>query len=132
MKCRCIDKECQTILEAVDVIERYESIVGEGDRKKSTIRSVRSKDAERPSKNYQDNLQELRDRIEKLESEKRNQNIRRNNNSWRCYICNSTDHFMRNCQNKQKQSRTENYQNGNRRSNSAVNNYQGNDNTLIQ
>jgi hypothetical protein len=84
MKCRCIDKECQTILEAVDVIERYESIVGEGDRKKSTIRSVRSKDAERPSKNYQDNLQELRDRIEKLESEKRNQNIRRNHNSWRC------------------------------------------------
>jgi hypothetical protein len=51
----------------------------------------RSKDAERPSKNYQDNLQELRDRIEKLESEKRNQNIRRNNNSGRCYICNSTD-----------------------------------------
>lgn len=132
MKCRCIDKECQTILEAVDVIERYESIVGEGDRKKSTIRSVGSKDAERPSKNYQDNLQELRDRIEKLESEKRNQNIRRNNNSGRCYICNSTDHFMRNCPNKQKQSRTGNYQNGNRRGNSTVNNHQGNDNTLIQ
>jgi hypothetical protein len=31
MKCRCIDKECQTIAEAVDVIERYESIVEEGD-----------------------------------------------------------------------------------------------------
>jgi 50S ribosomal subunit-associated GTPase HflX len=73
------------------VRRRYESIVGEGDRKKSTIRSVGSKDAERPSKNYQDNLQELRDRIEKLESEKRNQNIRRNNNSGRCYICNSTE-----------------------------------------
>jgi hypothetical protein len=58
MKCRCIDKECQTILEAVDVIERYELIVGEGDRKKSTIRSVRSKDTERPSKNYQGNLQQ--------------------------------------------------------------------------
>ena len=55
----------------VDVIERYESIVGEGDRKKYTIRSVGSKDAERPSKNYQDNLQELRDRIEKMESEKK-------------------------------------------------------------
>ena len=33
MKCRSIDSECQTIAEAVDVIERYESIVGEGDRK---------------------------------------------------------------------------------------------------
>jgi hypothetical protein len=42
------------------------------------------------------------------------------------------DHFMRNCPTKQKQSRTGNYQNGNRRSNSAGNNYQGNDNTLIQ
>ena len=35
---------------------------------------------ERPSKNYQDNLQELRDRIEKLESEKINQNTGMTNN----------------------------------------------------
>ena len=124
MKSRCIDKECQTIAEAVDVIERYESIVGDRDRKKSTIRSVGSKNTERPSKNYQDNLQELRHRIEQLESEKRNQNTRRSNNSGRP--------FYEKLSKKQNQSRTGNYQNGNRHSNSAVNNYQGNDNTLIQ
>ena len=80
MKCRCIDNECQTIAEAVDVIERYESIVGKGDKKKYSIRSAGSKDTERPSKNYHDNLQELRDRIEKLESEKINQNTGMTNN----------------------------------------------------
>ncbi|VDI77193.1 Hypothetical predicted protein [Mytilus galloprovincialis] len=47
MKCRCIDKECHTIADAVDVIERYESILGDQDKKKSTmIRAVESKDTE--------------------------------------------------------------------------------------
>lgn len=41
MKCRCIDKNCQTIAEAVDVIERYESILGnDKGKQKPMIRMV--------------------------------------------------------------------------------------------
>ena len=29
IKCRCIDKDCRTVSEAVDVIERYEAIMGD-------------------------------------------------------------------------------------------------------
>lgn len=30
MKCRCINKDCQNIADAVEVIERYEAVLGEG------------------------------------------------------------------------------------------------------
>jgi hypothetical protein len=33
VKCRCMDRECETIAEAVDVIERYESIMGRDEEK---------------------------------------------------------------------------------------------------
>lgn len=29
VKCRCMDRDCQTVSEAVDVIERYERILGD-------------------------------------------------------------------------------------------------------
>ncbi|CAC5410330.1 unnamed protein product [Mytilus coruscus] len=98
MKCCCIDKECQTIADAVDVIERYESILGDGDKKKSTIRAVESKDIEghMSEKDYQSNLQALQDRIAKLEQGHRNRDTKRANTG-RCYSCNSPDHFVRNC-----------------------------------
>ncbi|CAC5426210.1 Transposon Ty3-I Gag-Pol polyprotein [Mytilus coruscus] len=81
MKCRCIDKECQTIADAVDVIERYESILGDGDKKKSTIRAVESKDIEghMSEKYYQSNLQALQDRIAKLEQGHGNRDTKRAN-----------------------------------------------------
>lgn len=135
MKCRCIDKECETIAEAVDVIERYESIVGEADRKKSTVRTVESKENEgiRNVREYQDNLKELRDRIEKLENDKRNQDGRRGNNTGRCYICNSSDHFMRNCPRNQNQNRTRgDFQSNTRRFGNTANKNQGNGQTLTR
>ena len=35
MKCRCVDHDCQSVQQAVEVIERYEAILGEAgqDRK---------------------------------------------------------------------------------------------------
>lgn len=36
MKCRCIDKNCQSISEAADVIDRFEAILGENYDKKET------------------------------------------------------------------------------------------------
>ena len=45
MKCRCIDKDCLTVAEAVDVIERYESIVGDpsGNNRKQNLRARETK-----------------------------------------------------------------------------------------
>lgn len=40
MKCRCIDRNCSTIAQAVDIIERYESILGDGAERKRTVRMV--------------------------------------------------------------------------------------------
>jgi hypothetical protein len=43
MKCRCIDKDCRTVAEAVEVIERYTSIIGDGvDKRKSNVHAVES------------------------------------------------------------------------------------------
>jgi len=41
MKCRCIDKECETVSDAIQVIERYEAILGDSiDKKKTAVRHV--------------------------------------------------------------------------------------------
>ena len=41
MKCRCIDRDCRTVESAVQVVVRYEAILGEGnEKKKSTVRAV--------------------------------------------------------------------------------------------
>ena len=43
MKCRCIDRDCRTVESAVQIVERYEAILGEGtDKKKSNVRAVNS------------------------------------------------------------------------------------------
>ena len=43
MKCRCIDRDCRTVESAVQVVERYEAILGEGtDKKNSNVRAVNS------------------------------------------------------------------------------------------
>ncbi|VDI33836.1 Hypothetical predicted protein [Mytilus galloprovincialis] len=40
MKCRCVDRECKTVADAVDIIERYEALLGESSQKKTSVRSV--------------------------------------------------------------------------------------------
>ena len=43
MKCRCIDRDCRTVESAVQIVARYEAILGEGtDKKKSNVRAVNS------------------------------------------------------------------------------------------
>ena len=113
MKCRCIDKDCQTVAEAVDVIERYESIIGDGaDKRKLNVRAVetdakfkRSND-EKPSESYSgDNdmdstIKKLITRLDRIENDgtrgQRNFNRQYQMNK-NCFICNSPDHFMRTC-----------------------------------
>ena len=89
MKCRCVDRECRTVAEAVDVIERYEALLGESsEKKKNNVRVVTNENSafkrQTPhnfSNHYQNSFQsrpqvsdsdrtikQLIDRIDKLEN----------------------------------------------------------------
>ena len=37
MKCRCIDRDCRTVESAIQIVESYEAILGEGTDKKKSI-----------------------------------------------------------------------------------------------
>ncbi|KAK3605979.1 hypothetical protein CHS0354_019658 [Potamilus streckersoni] len=115
MKCRCIDKNCETVADAVDVVERYEAILGdEYDKKKANVRAVGSNETEHQGSN--DNgrigamLQRIEKRLELLEkgstplknvkdwrNQIQNRHAPRNEKRRTCFVCNSPDHFFRNC-----------------------------------
>ncbi|MES9884510.1 MAG: hypothetical protein ABW185_27000 [Sedimenticola sp.] len=41
MKCRCLDRDCGSIASAVQIIERYEALLGDGsDKKRMTVRAI--------------------------------------------------------------------------------------------
>lgn len=40
MKCCCIDKDCQIIVDVVEVIECYEVVFGEGEKWKQVVRVI--------------------------------------------------------------------------------------------
>ena len=101
MKCRCIDKECRTVTEAVDLIERYEALLGENnDKKRGNIRQVAENKKypsptvrfENPTNNPSNDeiVKQLTDRVQKLEQGQ-------GYSKRVCYNCNSPDHFYRNC-----------------------------------
>ncbi|CAC5415768.1 unnamed protein product [Mytilus coruscus] len=111
----------------------FYKVMWDGDKKKSTIRAVESKDIEgyMSEKDYQSNLQALQDRIAKLEQGHGNRDTKRANIG-KCYSCNSPDHFMRNYPHKNNQDRARGNFQGNKRHNTSFNNNQGNDRTLVQ
>ena len=74
MKCRCIDRDCRTVAEAVDIIKRYEAIMGDySDRKKSNMRTIDSsplRKAESQSKsNLESTLERIEARLDRLEKQ---------------------------------------------------------------
>ncbi|VDI31310.1 Hypothetical predicted protein [Mytilus galloprovincialis] len=130
MKCRCVDRECKTVADAVDIIERYEALLGESSQKKTSVRSVSYENCSenKLDMEWQNNgdpnvrlisqqpnndrtIQMLLSRMDKLENQIRNTNNRsnfrfgRNNyqngsntqNQRTCFICDSPDHFYRQC-----------------------------------
>ena len=108
MKCRCIDSMCQNVYQAVEVIERYEAILGDHsqDAKKSNIRAIDTSGIDTTISSV---LQKLDSRLEKLESislvhqnntaqQYRRQSGPQNvNRDRKCFFCNASDHMYRSC-----------------------------------
>lgn len=146
MKCRCIDKDCRTVAEAVDVIERYESIIGDGvEKRKANVRAIDSDTHPKPlaeSKPYLRDqnsaelnlsLQQVITRLNRLESRNHRDFDRRSpsyNFNRNCYICDSPNHFMRDCPHRYQ---TQGHQNQRRQATAGKNTkVQGNDKPLTQ
>ncbi|VDI40383.1 Hypothetical predicted protein [Mytilus galloprovincialis] len=110
---------CRTVAGAVEVIERYEAIIGDGsEKKKGSVRMTTdthlgeaSNFSQEPSENqFHDSIDGLTRRISQLEGTKQNysnswqnNNNRRpqwgntNNRQAKCFICESTSHLCRYC-----------------------------------
>jgi len=89
MKCRCIYQNCTNIVEAVSVIERYESIIG------TPHMNIRACDV---GNDIESTFQQILRRLDQLESGKRQ-------HKKACYGCNSTRHLWASCHlNKRNQS----------------------------
>ena len=109
MKIRCFDRDCHSITDAVEVIERYEALLGEnGDKKKQNVRAISYSDCKgahpenklvmpTPGNNQKEEsdtnkaLQDISSRLERLERDSRKSFKRR------CYNCNSASHFIKDC-----------------------------------
>ena len=100
-----MDNGCRTIREAVEIVERYEDVLG---RSKTTFEALRVRGiavhGNLSSSDLKDNgdLDALRytikHRLDKLEiSAKKSDKV--------CFTCGSSDHLCRNCPNKDKQKR---------------------------
>ena len=127
MKCRCMNYDCQSIHQAIEVIERYEAILGEAgqDHKKSSLRSI---DIETEDQNNDPCvagiLRKLDSRLEKLVSlslaqqitgRENTENQRRkagygNMNKRFCFFCSSPDHLVKNCPEITRQGSKQRYQ----------------------
>ena len=106
MKCRCIDRDCRTVADAVDVIERYESIMGEPKgRITSSVRRVTVPAEPDQSGGIEKYLRDISASISRLEQSRQPQQPGYNRFSYdrsprppkRCLVCNEEGHFMRNC-----------------------------------
>lgn len=116
VKYQCTNQNCKTVSEAVEVIERYEAILGDSqDRRKSSVRMVdevyqRDCQSTIAENTFQDTLQSLTRRISELETKRepkdRPQSTYRSasrpfNNrpekDIKCFLCGNTGHICRNC-----------------------------------
>ena len=112
MRCRLMDRNCKTISEAVEVVERYEEVLGRaglgtnmtqirGVTNAST--TVRQRDSASTPSNVDDlsgAIRRIEQRLEKLESFHKTRSPGRS-----CYRCGNVDHFIRECPLKESVSR---------------------------
>ena len=122
MKARCIDRNCSSIAQAVDIIERYEAILGDVQEKKKPVRVVTNSNSQNDQGNQSDGaiqktLNEIAFALENLQRQQvrprgfQGMNNQQRRQPLRCFNCNSEDHLVRNCPNTRRQN---NEQSGNR------------------
>lgn len=114
IKYQCTNQGCETVTDAVEIIERYEAIVGDStERKRSTVRMVSDGSfQEQKSMNVTDDpsmtdainkLTRLVDRLDDRSSQasrgysKPSQNSRNFRKPMACHFCGKTDHLIKNC-----------------------------------
>ena len=106
MRCRLMDKDCRTIREAVEIVERYEDVLGRAktcasasqirvlsrneDRSEQT-KSVESQDA-LDSDSVRGAIKRIEERLDKLEAR-----YKKGDTRGTCFTCGSSDHFCRAC-----------------------------------
>lgn len=114
MRCRIMDRDCKTISEAVEVVERYEELLGESHsstngRYKGNVRQaqvtnpgneyIRSNYKQSSPINQNDlerTLKSIQYRLDRIE---RNRQPKSQDGPRKCFICQSTDHLYRSCPN---------------------------------
>lgn len=140
MKCRVMDRDCKTIAEAVEVVERYEDLMNEShfERRRNIVRQVGGSEDQtvanghdgygqrkaswqdrgtRSDEGLQRTLRSIQFRLDRIEksSQRRNRDGPR-----RCFACQGLNHIARNCPNRQNS-------NDSRDTSSDGNNLSGND-----
>jgi hypothetical protein len=115
MRCRVMDRDCKTITATVEVVERYEELLGDNashNRRRDVVRQVNEslpdssyKTSSRWDRSYvnssdelQKTLKSIQYRLDKIERRQgRPLNVPRT-----CFNCQSPDHFIRDCPNQHK------------------------------
>ena len=115
MKCRCIDRDCCTIGEAVNVVERYETILGEDKKRSGNVRATyNQKQKEEYSTDTAEQIQEVLKRMERMEAQMLQQRgYRYSRNNRGCFRCGAFDHFIKDCRQTEQTMATKRTQSGN-------------------
>jgi len=101
MHCRCIDRGCSTIADAVNIIEQYEGVLGAS----PVHSSVRAVDDAHRSNTIEQQLSQIQARLDQIEHtarpvpQKKPYRSLPSANARLCFGCKSPDHFWRNCPN---------------------------------
>lgn len=110
MKCRLMDRECRTIREAVEIVERYEDVIGRTDqpsRVRGAIGPIRDgkvqndREAATDMSAIRDSIAAIADRLTKLED---NDRVNRSTTPLTCFHCGKHGHVRRFCPNLKYQS----------------------------
>ena len=103
MRCRCLDQNCQTLNDAVAVIERYESILGT-----PVIRACENvANTQQHTPDLSQTLQRIEARLDRIESVNTRKSNPQAQNARLCYGCNSPDHMWSSCPRNRNAQRTQ-------------------------
>ena len=113
MQCRCIDNGCRTITDAVNVIERYEAVLG---THSTFVRALSEESSTNSDTDMRKCLQRIESRLDRLEKVCPRgppfQNSRHKKpQSPGCFGCKANDHYWRDCPNNTERNRFTNTNN---------------------